>query len=75
MCDRLSENHNITTRQLERTMQTNEPHKQPGEPLGVQRDSETPLPQKPSVLFVGSTVAIVITFIIVTILAYNGIAH
>lgn len=42
---------------------------------GVQHDSETPLPKKPSVLFAGTTLAIVITFIIVIAMAYNGLVH
>jgi hypothetical protein len=42
---------------------------------GVQHDSETPLPKKPSVLFVASTLTIVVTFVIVIAMAYNGITH
>ncbi len=42
---------------------------------GVQHDSETPLPQKPSVLFAGTTLAIIITFILVIAMAYNGLSH
>ncbi|MDX2240959.1 MAG: hypothetical protein NW224_09770 [Leptolyngbyaceae cyanobacterium bins.302] len=39
---------------------------------GVQRDSDTPIPQKPSFLFISTTLAIVITFITVVAMAYNG---
>lgn len=42
---------------------------------GVQHDSETPLAKKPSVLFGGTTLAIIITFIIVVAMAYNGLVH
>jgi hypothetical protein len=42
---------------------------------GVQHDSETPLPQKPSVLFISTTVGIIITFILVVVLSYNGLTH
>jgi len=42
---------------------------------GVQHDAETPLPKKPSVLFIASTLTIVVTFITVVVLAYNGINH
>jgi hypothetical protein len=45
----------------------------PGEPAGVQKDSATPLPQKPSFLFIATTVLVVLTIIAVTFSAYQGI--
>lgn len=42
---------------------------------GVQHDSETPLPKKPSVLFIVSTSIGVITLILLTVSAYYGIAQ
>jgi hypothetical protein len=42
---------------------------------GVQHDSETPLPKKPSFLFLISTSIGVITIILLAVTAYNGIAH
>lgn len=44
-------------------------------PEGVQRDSETPTPKKPSVLFIVTTVSIILGFIAVVIMNYNGITH
>ena len=41
----------------------------------IQRDSETPLPQKPSVLFITTTLFIIVTFITVIVMAYNGLTH
>lgn len=43
-----------------------------GQPAGVQRDSETPVPQKPSVLFILSTSAGVLTLIYVAYSLYHG---
>lgn len=48
---------------------------QAGTPSGVQRDSETPLPKKPSFLFILSTSIGVITLILLSISAYHGITH
>ncbi len=45
------------------------------EPTGVQKDSETPVPQKPSVLFLGATAIGVVTIIVLAISAYHGITH
>jgi hypothetical protein len=45
------------------------------QPTGVQHDSETPLPQKPSFLFIVSTSIGVITIILLTVSAYHGITH
>jgi len=45
------------------------------EPTGVQKDSETPLLQKPSVLFLGDTAVGVITIIVLAVRAYHGITH
>ena len=56
-------------------MKTNEPLVVEGEPKGVQRDSETPLPQKPSFLFFLTTGLVVLTMIVVTYGAYRGIVH
>lgn len=42
---------------------------------GVQHDSETSLPKKPSVLFVVTTLTIVVTFVVIIAMAYNGITH
>ena len=39
----------------------------------VQRDSETPVPQKPSVLYIGSIVLGVITIITLAASAYHGV--
>lgn len=60
----------------EKFMQTdNQPNINELQDPGVQHDSETPLPKKPSVLFVASTVSIVVTFIVIVVMAYNGITH
>ncbi len=45
------------------------------EPAGVQKDSQTPIPQKPSFLFLGATAIGVITIIVLAVSAYHGIAH
>jgi hypothetical protein len=45
------------------------------EPTGVQKDSETPIPQKPSFLFLGATAIGVITILVVAASAYYGITH
>lgn len=45
------------------------------QPEGVQKDGETPVPQKPSFLFLVSTVIGVATIIIVSISAYQGLTH
>ena len=42
---------------------------------GVQRDSETPLPKKPSLLFLISTSLGVITLIVLAASAYYGMAQ
>ncbi|MBW4419578.1 MAG: hypothetical protein KME13_10150 [Myxacorys californica WJT36-NPBG1] len=42
---------------------------------GVQHDSETPLPQKPSLLFIVSTSIGVLTLIAVAAGAYYGVAQ
>lgn len=46
-----------------------------GQPAGVQKDSATPVPQKPSFLFLGATAIGVITIIVLAISAYHGITH
>ncbi|MDX2228377.1 MAG: hypothetical protein NW220_01975 [Leptolyngbyaceae cyanobacterium bins.349] len=57
-------------------MQTDErPNLNQAQDPGVQHDSETPLPKKPSVLFIASTLTIIVTFVIVIAMAYNGITH
>lgn len=45
------------------------------QPTGVQKDSETPMPQKPSFLFLGATAIGVITIIVLAVSAYHGITH
>lgn len=45
------------------------------EPTGVQKNSETPIPQKPSFLFLGATAIGVITLIVLAVSAYHGITH
>ncbi len=45
------------------------------QPTGVQKDSETPVPQKPSFLFLGATAIGVITIIVLAVSAYHGITH
>lgn len=44
-------------------------------PQGVQHDNETPLPKKPSVLFIVTTVSIILGFVTAIAMAYNGITH
>jgi hypothetical protein len=44
------------------------------EPTGVQRDSETPTPKKPSVLFLLSTSIGVLLIILLSISIYSGIS-
>lgn len=44
------------------------------EPTGVQHDSETPLPQKPSVLFLASTTIGVLGIILLALSIYNGLS-
>ncbi|HEY9880473.1 MAG TPA: hypothetical protein V6D29_18590 [Leptolyngbyaceae cyanobacterium] len=44
------------------------------EPTGVQHDSETPLPKKPSVLFLLSTSIGVIGIILLSLQIYHGLA-
>jgi hypothetical protein len=48
---------------------------QTAEPTGVQKDSATPIPQKPSFLFLGATAIGVITIIVLAVSAYHGITH
>jgi hypothetical protein len=45
------------------------------EPTGVQKDSETPTPKKPSVLFLVSTSIGVLLIILLVSSAYFGVAH
>lgn len=45
------------------------------EPTGVQRDSETPMPKKPSFLFLVSTSVGILVIIILAASAYYGVAH
>lgn len=45
------------------------------QPTGVQHDSETPLPKKPSFLFIISTTIGVLTIILLAVSAYHGITH
>jgi hypothetical protein len=45
------------------------------EPAGVQRDSETPLPKKPSLLFIVSTSLGVLIIILLAFSAYHGVAR
>jgi hypothetical protein len=42
--------------------------------LGVQHDNETPLPKKPSLLFIGSIAIGVLTILLLTLNAYHGVA-
>jgi hypothetical protein len=42
---------------------------------GVQHDSETPVPKKPSLLFIISVSLGVLTLILVSASAYYGVAH
>ncbi|WP_190483185.1 hypothetical protein [Pseudanabaena sp. FACHB-2040] len=44
------------------------------EPTGVQRDSETPTPKKPSVLFLLSTSIGILLIVLLSFSIYNGIA-
>lgn len=45
------------------------------QPTGVQYDSETPLPKKPSVLFLAATSIGVLTIILLAASAYYGIVR
>lgn len=45
------------------------------QPTGVQRDSETPLPKKPSFLYLVSTTIGVLAIILLAVSAYHGITH
>lgn len=54
---------------------TSENPTKPAETPGVQRDSETPLPKKPSLLFLISISLGVITLIGVAASAYYGMAQ
>lgn len=45
------------------------------QPEGVQKDSETPAPKKPSVLFLVSTLIGVATIIILSISAFHGVTQ
>lgn len=45
------------------------------QPQGVQDDNATPVPQKPSFLFLVSTLIGVITLVVLSISAYHGITH
>ena len=44
-------------------------------PTGVQHNSETPLPQKPSFLFFLSTSVGVLVIILLAVSAYHGLTH
>ncbi|HEY9736504.1 MAG TPA: hypothetical protein V6D06_09480 [Trichocoleus sp.] len=44
------------------------------EPTGVQRDSETPVPKKPSVLFLLSTSIGVLVIVLLSFVIYNGLS-
>ncbi|MBE9182677.1 hypothetical protein IQ268_29510 [Oculatella sp. LEGE 06141] len=44
------------------------------DPYGVQHDSETPLPKKPSFLFIVTTSLGVITIILLAVGAYYGVS-
>lgn len=56
-----------------KTEETTNPHQSESTP--VQHDSETPLPQKPSFLFIVSTSLGVLTILILAASAYYGIAR
>jgi hypothetical protein len=45
------------------------------QPTGVQHDSETPLPKKPSFLYLVSTTIGVLLIILLATSAYHGITH
>ncbi len=45
------------------------------QPEGVQDDSATPIPQKPSFLFLVSTLIGVITLVVLAISGYHGITQ
>ncbi len=47
----------------------------PGQPTGVQRDSETPIPQKPSFLFITSALLVITILVLVISRGYFGLAH
>jgi hypothetical protein len=48
-------------------------HSTVAQPTGVQRDSETPVPKKPSVLFIVSTSIGVLTILLLVFNAYHSI--
>ncbi len=47
----------------------------PGQPAGVQHDSETPVPQKPSFLFTTAALLVIVTLVFVIVRGYYGLAH
>ena len=46
-----------------------------GQPTGVQHDAETPIPQKPSFLFITSALLVVAVLVLVIARGYYGLAH